>query len=180
MNKFNVLLIASMISVTLAGCDSAETTNASDGGTKSTNVSNTSNEKEEFKEYLTQVRPIVQEMSVFAKDFDSLRQESADGVIDDATFGSRVSEESLPMSIQIQEKIEKIVPPKALRDTHGKMIGMMAKNTEAMTEIISAVDTGDASKITSANNLLTEARTTEREFIYDLQDLSEKHGVSLK
>lgn len=180
MNKFSVLLIASMMSVTLAGCDSAETTNASDGGTQSTNVSNTSNEKEEFKEYLTQVRPIVQEMSVFAKDFEALRQESIDGIIDDMTLNERISEEFLPKSVQIQQTVEKIMPPKILRETHGKMIGMMAKNTEGLSEIISALDTGDASKITSANNLLTEARTIEREYMYDLQDLSEKHGVSLK
>lgn len=180
MRKIGAALLSGLLSVILVGCDSNETTDETISKVNATDDSQASNEKKNFNSYLTDVRPVVQDLSVFAKDFDALRQESIDGVIDDYTFGSRVTEEFLPTSVEMQERIEQIVPPKELRDTHAKMIKMMAKNTEGMSEIVSAIDTGDASKITSANSLLTEARTTEREYMYDLQDLADKYEVSLK
>jgi hypothetical protein len=180
MGKIGAILLSGLMSAALVGCDSSEKTGETASKVGETDGSQVSNEKENFKSYLADVRPVTQDLSQVGKDFDTLRQESIDGEIDDLTFRSRVTEKFLPESVEMQEPIEQIIPPKELRNTHAKMIKMMAKNTEGLSEIISAIDTGDASKLTSANNLMTETRTTAREYMYDLQDLADKYAVSMK
>ena len=72
--------------------------------------------------------------------------------------------------IKLQERMEKIEPNKELRATHELGIKMISKNGQAMNEVVAIFYTGDMSKITSANNLLTESRELERKYVNQLDD----------
>jgi hypothetical protein len=132
----------------------------------------------EFVEYLNRVRPILaDDIGEFAAYYEELRQQSANGEIDDYTFAELILTELLPTGHQIQQDLEAIFPSKELRETHEILIDMMAIQNQAFTEIVEAVNAGDYSRITSANELLSEARQLERDYIYDLKDHAANFGV---
>jgi hypothetical protein len=136
--------------------------------------------KEEFEEYINQVKPILSEdIAQFGADYEKLRQQSINGEIDDFTFAENIINDLLPRGHQIQAELEAMFPSKELRGAHDILIDMMAKNVLAFTEIAEAVNAGDYSRITSANELLSEARSLERDFIYEIEDLSTTYGIEL-
>jgi hypothetical protein len=141
-------------------------------------VSTNSEDIEVFEEYVNQVRPLLSEdIAQFAADYEALRQQSANGEIDDITFAEAILYELLPTGHQIQQDLEAIFPSSELRNTHDILIDMMAKNLLAFTEIAEAVNAGDYSRITSANELLNEARSLERDYIYEIEETAANLGI---
>ncbi|MEX3743537.1 hypothetical protein [Lysinibacillus xylanilyticus] len=54
-------------------------------------------------------------------------------------------------------------------EIHEKLIDMLNKQSSALSEIASAIDTNDYSKITTANEYLSEVRKIEREYVRELE-----------
>lgn len=134
--------------------------------------------KLEFEEYMNQIRPLLSEdITQFGADYETLRQQSVDGEIDDYTFAERILDDLLPRGHQIQNDLEAIFPTQELRNTHDILIDMMSKNNLAFTEIVEAINAGDYSRITSANELLSEARSLERDYIYELKAVAADYGI---
>lgn len=57
---------------------------------------------------------------------------------------------------------------------------MLNLNSQAFSEVVAAVDTGDYSGITSANKLLSDARAAERCYVQKLEKLAIECGVKLR
>jgi ABC-type glycerol-3-phosphate transport system substrate-binding protein len=145
-----------------------------------TNQEENQSGKEEALNYLKEIQPIlikIQEVSLVYEDY---RSKSANGEIDDNTFYTGISQEVLPGYIQISDDLELMMPPKEFKDAHELAIEMNNKSSQAMSEILSALDTQDMSKITSANSILADARKSERDYVYKLQEISDKYGISLE
>ncbi|WP_214484894.1 hypothetical protein [Bacillus sp. SM2101] len=136
--------------------------------------------KEAFENYLLEVGPILVEHAALAEVYEVLRTSSANYEITDEEFAEILYSEILPVGTSIQDELESIIPDKEFRDLHEKFIKMIAKGLQGMTELVAAVETGDTSKITSANTLLAEARELDRDALYDMQDLADKYGVELE
>jgi hypothetical protein len=180
MKKPIFLILIAVVFFILSGCGSSnERASAPEKEPKKIEESKQqkNNGKEAFENYLATITPILQEIGDWAQKYEDLRTKSANGQITNEEFVEVISNELLPRGNEIQEKMESVLPEKEFRDIHEKMNNMLAKNNQAFTEIIAAVNSGDASKITSANNLLAEARELERQAYYDLQDLANQYGV---
>lgn len=126
--------------------------------------------KEIVSQYKQAVQPILSELEQEGKKWDTLRSKSSNGQISDIQFVTTVKNELLPNMLKLQGRMEKIEPSKDLRAIHELGIKMISKNVQAMNEIMAVFYTGDASKITSANNLLTESRELERKYVNQLED----------
>jgi len=126
--------------------------------------------KEIVSQYKQAVQPILSELEQEGKKWDTLRSKSSNGQISDIQFVTTVKNELLPNMLKLQGRMEKIEPSKDLRAIHELGIKMISKNVQAMNEIMAVLYTGDASKITSANNLLTESRELERKYVNQLED----------
>jgi|GEM_PF-2212010 len=186
MKKSLFLSLITLLFIGLVACGSTENTSTSgenkiqesgqSSKTKESELAKTDGE-EAFENYMNSITPILQEIGQWGQKYEDLRTQSVNGQVTDEEFAATISEELLPEGIKIQEKMEGIMPEKDFRDAHEKMNQMLAKNNQAFTEIIAAVNSGDASKLTSANSLLTEARELERQAYYDLKDLADKYGV---
>jgi hypothetical protein len=145
--------------------------------TKTAAANPANNNEKEFTKYMKAVQPTLISMSESSKKYESVRSQSANGEISDEEFGQKLSDEVLPNYTKIQDDLEDVLPPKNLRSTHEILLKAISKNNEGMTEILSAINTGDASKITSANALLSEGRKAERDYVYKIQDLADKYGL---
>ena len=126
--------------------------------------------KEIVSQYKQAVQPILSELEQEGKKWDTLRSKSSNGQISDIQFVTTVKNELLPNMLKLQDRMEKIESNKDLRAIHELGIKMISKNVQAMNEIMAVFYTGDASKITSANNLLTESRELERKYVNQLED----------
>ncbi|WCN38390.1 hypothetical protein [Aneurinibacillus uraniidurans] len=132
--------------------------------------------KKAFIKYLGELQPIIDEKKKLASRFEALKNDSR---LTDAQFADKITNEILPIAREMQEKLAAIMPEKEFRDAHEKMIKMSDKHMQAITEIISALGTKDASKFTSANKLLSEARELERQSVYERQDIAKKYNVDM-
>ncbi|KYD04162.1 hypothetical protein B4102_3311 [Heyndrickxia sporothermodurans] len=179
MKKVLLFVIVASLAVLLFGCGGSDDKKPSkDVAAKVENKKDT--DKEDFKSYVNDVTPIINEIAQsFGKDFEDLKQQNVDGKINDAELGEAIGSNLVPQGVKLQDKVEQIRPPKKLRDTHELLINMIAKNQQAMTEIVAAISAGDASKITSANDLLTEARKLERDYAYEMEDIAKGYGLEL-
>ncbi|SFM28471.1 hypothetical protein [Pelosinus propionicus] len=126
--------------------------------------------KEVLSQYKQSVQPILSELEQEGKKWDTLRSRSSNGQISDLEFAVIVKNELLPNMLKLQERMESIEPNKELRATHELGIKMISKNGQAMNEVMAIFYTGDMSKITSANHLLTESRELERKYVNQLED----------
>ena len=163
----------------LVGCGSDKNEQKS-SETAAAKVEQKDPSKEIVKKYIEEIKPLVAEIEKIGQDFETLRQKSINGEITDEEFGQEIAKNILPASMKLQTKAAELMPDKEVRGIHEKLIDMVSKNSQGLSEIVSAIDTGDASKITSANELLSEATKTERDFVYDMQDLTEKYNLNLK
>lgn len=126
--------------------------------------------KEIMSQYKESVQPILSELTQESKKWDELRNKNGKGQISNIEFAKAIKNELLPNLVKLQERMEAIEPDKNLRSTHELGIKMISKNVQAMNEVMAAVYNGDMSKITSANNLLTESREIERKYVNQLDD----------
>lgn len=136
--------------------------------------------KEAFEKYLIEVRPVMSDFYDVSLYYEELRSASADGQLSDYDFATALFDEVIPEGLIVTEDLEAIFPDKQFRAFHEKIIEMANVQHRAMTEIVSALETGDMSKITSANTLLSEARKIDREVAYELKELSDQYGVPLQ
>ncbi|KYD24634.1 MULTISPECIES: hypothetical protein [Anoxybacillaceae] len=183
MRKTLLITLIAVVSALFSGCGNNEKASAPEKDSKQIDQvqgvdQQKSDGKEAFENYLNSITPILQEIGTWGQKYEDLRTKSANGQISNEEFAAAISNELLPEGNKLQEKMESIMPEeKEFRDVQEKLNQMMAKNNQAFSEIIAAINAGDASKITSANNLLSEARELERQAYYDLKDLSDKYGV---
>jgi hypothetical protein len=175
----------------LAACGTTEDTNSSseknskeeNNTTKTSadvNSEKASNDKEEAVSYLKEVEPSLLKIQEVSLAYEDYRSKSANGEIDDYEFYDAISNEVLPGYIEISEDLELIMPSKEFKDAHELAIEMINKSTMAMTEIMSAIDTQDMSKITSANSMLGDARKLERDYVYKMQEIADEYNISLE
>lgn len=129
--------------------------------------------KEEFEGYSDEVIPIVSEFLELAEEYDTLRGSTVNEEITGDIFKEKLSDILTGYSNQ-QARVKEVDPPKLMRETHEKLIGMMSKNIEAMVELVSAVESGDLSKVASASSLQTESEKMFRDFSYDIEDIEEQ------
>lgn len=184
--KKKMILLSGLtaLSLALSACGSDEkaaTTSSQQQSSSSQSApQQDGSEKNAFVKYLDSVQPILKDNIQWGAKYEELRNKSANGQLSDADFAAAITNELIPQGTKIQERLEAVLPEEDFRNVHEKLNKMMAKNLQAMTELVAAVDTADMSKVTSANNLLAEARELDRQSLYDLQDLAKKYGVEFK
>lgn len=129
--------------------------------------------------YLKSVLPLINEIDALAKQWDDLRQQSAAGRISDLEFGERVISDFMPRTRDLAERAEalSVDVPRELRSAHEELINVLNLNLQAFSEVVAAIDTGDYSRLTSANKLLSDARAAERRYVQKLEDLAAEYGV---
>ncbi len=132
-----------------------------------------------FEDYLNLLRPLFADMGELAYYYEEVRMASADGLITDWDFADILVHEIIPAWVDLSNELEAMRPDREFRETHEKLNRMVSVNIQGMLEIVAAVEEESTSKITTANQLLTEARQLEREVLYDLEDFAEAYGVSL-
>lgn len=189
MKRILFAFIALISIVILSACGTEKT----DGDTKDpettnvpiekTNASTSEEEseaadKKKVETYLNEVAISFVKLGELSERWNELRQSSADGEISDVELGEIISNEILPTNMNHLEELEAI--PTTTEETteiNEMAIEFVGDQQLAFTEILSAIETGDSSKITSANAILNEVRKTERETVRKLESLVEKHGI---
>ena len=129
---------------------------------------------EAFNQYSQVVQPVLKDVQTEGEKWDALRSKSGSGQISDYQLALSIKNELLPGMLKLQERMEKVQPPQELVSTHETGIKMINKSVQAYSEVISAVQTRDTSKITSANGCLSEARELERKYVREIQEYRKK------
>ena len=105
---------------------------------------------------------------------------SGNNFVDDYTTYTEISDNVLPLSLQLIEEAENIsLETKEVREVHEKLIDSYTTNQSAMELLVAAIDTEDYDLITQANEKFDAARKLQREFNAELEDLCEEHDVEL-
>lgn len=136
--------------------------------------------KKDFKSYIEAIAPTMQSILEISTKWDSLRQQSAQGLITDIEFGIQTMDLATRMR-QAVEELESISLnlKEPIKSIHELLISSAEQNVNGFTEVIAAIDQGDYSKITSANNYLSEARKYERQYVDKLQELAKEIGIDI-
>ncbi|MDE3838611.1 hypothetical protein C0966_04295 [Bacillus methanolicus] len=181
MKNLFMCVLFTFLSLGLIACGADEKANTTNKEASADKPEEATSGKKDFEEYLNKVQPIVlEDLANFAAKFEELKNQSINGEITDIEFGQAIVDELLPTATQIQEDVEAIMPAKEIRDLHETLIDMTAKNAQALSEIVSAIESGDSSKITSANELLSEARKLERDYVYDIKEYAAKYDIEFE
>lgn len=135
-----------------------------------------------FENYISTVSPTLAEVGQFAAAWDELRAMSVNGEITDVDFGTIVYEDALPHAVNLQESFEDIslTIDQEFQETHEIMIQALSSQVQAFSEIVAAIDSGDMSKITSANELLSAARENERKYMQKLKNQATELGIEME
>lgn len=140
--------------------------------------SNIPSDKAEVKIYLDKVKVSYIKLSELGARWDELREASASGEIDDYEVGESIHEEVLPANMALLEELEAIrTPNDETTEANEILIEAIGNQQLAFTEILSAIETGDSSKITSANALLNDVRKTDREFGRKIEQLLSDYNL---
>lgn len=183
MKKLSFVL---MFSLLLAACGSEKdstqgTENVKEDEVVETNAATNTESLEKEAEvlaYIEEVRLAYQELAELGAHWDELLQSSANGEINDYDLAVVVWEDIIPVNSELVTKIEGIIPPTdETVEANEILIDAVSKQHLAFTEIVSAVDTEDASKITSANEILNEVRKLDREFARKIEALVTKYDI---
>jgi len=162
---------ALILALSLAGCGTSndkEEPKQDKEETSSVEKTSANNDKI-YQDYIKEVSPIMEEIYNFGVEWDELRQQSTDGTLNDQDLSNIIANELLPKNMQLVEQVESLDVDNELVDTHEKLIDMLNKQNSALSEIASAIDTNDLSKITGANEYLSEVRKIEREYVRELE-----------
>lgn len=68
---------------------------------------------------------------------------------------------------------------KDYKDAHEQLITAANLTIQALTEIVSAIDNSDFSKLTSANKLMADGSLAERKYLQMLEDKSKELGLDI-
>lgn len=192
MKRITFLMATCFLSLTLVACgnnkdENGATDPSTTEGTKSEETTEVNHDqdgtdaKAEVEEYLDEVRPVALDLTALGERWDEVRNYSANGEIDDIEFGNILYDEMIPLNMDLQERAENInTPNDRIADMNEIFIDMIGDQQLAFTEILSAIETGDSSKITSANALLNDVRKKEREYMRELEKLVEEYDVDMK
>ncbi len=105
---------------------------------------------------------------------------SGDNFTDDSTMYEAISNVIIPASNELIEVAEAIeIEDSGIRDVHEYYIESINTQHEAFTMILDAIDDQDAELMTSANDLLSEARALGQTFSDELSELCEAYSVEL-
>ncbi|WP_339216209.1 hypothetical protein [Solibacillus sp. FSL W8-0372] len=187
MRKFLVYLTTLMMVLVLAACSSGNDNTQETDNDKEDEVIETSAdtntdslEKEaEVLAYVEEVRLAYQELAELGAHWDELRQSSANGEISDYDLAVVIWEDILPVNNDLVTNVESILPPTdETVEVNEILIDAVSKQHLAFSEIVAAIDTGDTSKITSANEILNEVRKLDREFARKMESLITKYGIN--
>lgn len=106
---------------------------------------------------------------------------TGDNYTDDATMYYTLVDEVLPGYRQFVVDLEAIRPKnQEIRDLHELYIDAANVQYNAFVIMIDALEEQDGNKIAEANQGLDEARQLIRQWLYGVEDLSAKTGVSLE
>ncbi|SOC08714.1 hypothetical protein SAMN05880501_105127 [Ureibacillus xyleni] len=101
--------------------------------------------------------------------------------VDDETMYYTLVDEVLPGYRQFVIDLEAIMPKnQEIRDLHETYIDAANIQYNAFAIMIAALEEQDSNKMTEANQGLDEARQLIRDWLYGVEDLSSKTGVSLE
>ncbi|GFZ98300.1 hypothetical protein GCM10008018_50680 [Paenibacillus marchantiophytorum] len=138
-------------------------------------------EKDAVSKYVTSIKETTNQLLTINTNWDQLRKASASGEVDNATFGKLVSDKFIPAATTLVEKIQKVsAPSEEIRLIHELYISSAEKQQQAFTEIVAAINSGDMSKITKANQLLTDAQKSERDYVAKLKPILDKYKLSIE
>ncbi|WCN36386.1 hypothetical protein [Aneurinibacillus uraniidurans] len=183
MKKWQVLACLAALSVTVAGCGDDKSASTQQQESKQTTTQNQPKQeeagKDAFVKYLDSIRPILQENVELGAKFQEARTQSSNRQLSNADFAKLLSDTLIPEGNKMQEELAAIHPEAEFHDVHEKLNKMVGSSVQAFTELVAAVDTGDTSKVTSANQLMAEARELDQQLLGDLQSLAKKYGVEL-
>lgn len=182
LKKINVLGLFLTLTLMMAACESDNSPKSKDDSNADSSKTEKSSDvlkKEDVISYLDEIKPQFASIVAVGTQFDVLRTSSANGEIDNFTFAESISNEIAPMNLKIVETVEAIKPPNELIELHEKIISMLNSQQPAFTEIVAAINNNDASKLTTANELLAEARKLDREVTNELKTIVEEHGVTM-
>lgn len=180
---FNFLIVLGLVA---CGSDSANEdsskaeANVAEKDETSVNEPETNNlsDKSDVEAYLDEVREYYLELNVLGERWDELREASAAGEIDDYELGDIINDEIIPLNMELLEGIEDIYTANdEVADVNEILIEAIGNQQLAFTEILSAIETGDSSKITSANALLNDVRKGDREFSRGIEKLMIDHDI---
>lgn len=131
--------------------------------------------------YVDEVMATYLELVTLGMRWDELREASASGEIDDYELGDIIYEEIIPLNMNLLEDLEAIrTPNEETTDINETLIEATGNQQLAFTEIVAAIESGDSSKITSANALLNDVRKSDREFARKLEQLLLEYGIELE
>lgn len=193
MRKTALLFMTALFVLVLTACGTESESNPADEEAsaddkqeeptkeKGSSQSDDPGDKNETEKYLKEVLTISAEVDQLGLWWDEIRNASANGEIDDAELGIVIYEEVIPLNMELLERIEEINPPtEQTVEANETFIDMMGDQQLAFTEILSAIETGDSSKITSANSLLNDVRKSERELVRKLEAIIEEHDINIE
>ncbi|PIC72487.1 hypothetical protein [Sporosarcina sp. P17b] len=188
---FLIVMMTSVIGLTACGSSSDNTetkkvdadvtpleTTTSSAGDKVEVETNIPSDKAEVKSYLDEVKTSYIKLSDLGARWDELREASTTGEIDDYELGVLIQEEVLPANMALLEELEAIrTPNDETTEVNEILIEAIGNQQLAFTEILSAIETGDSSKITSANALLNDVRKNDREFGRKIEQLLSDYNL---
>lgn len=95
-----IFSVAIILTLSLTGCGSSKDKNEAEQNKKDTaaveTVSTTNHETNVYQDYIESVGPIMEEIYNFGVEWDELRQQSAEGALNDQDFGLKIVNELIP------------------------------------------------------------------------------------
>jgi len=138
-------------------------------------------DKAEVEFYLDEVKYAYWDLATLGERWDEIREASAAEEMENDEFLSILYDEIIPMNLELLEKIEAIQTPNdATTEINETLIDAVGNQQLAFTEFASAIETGDISKITTANGLLNDVRKSDREFARKLDQLLSEYDIEME
>lgn len=105
---------------------------------------------------------------------------SGENYVDDYTTYTEISDNALPLLIELIDKLEDISPQtEEVRGLNEKLIERYSVSHSGMILLLSAIEKKDSSIIVEANEKFDKGKRLQREFDAELEALCEKHDVEL-
>lgn len=133
-----------------------------------------------FKAYAEQVNAPLNDMGTLGGYFEAAKAQSTAGKMDDEEFAFYILQTLLPHTNKVLTTINAVKVDKEFTAIHELLIKMVTKSVQSYTEIVAAVDQGDFSKITSANQHMAEATASERQYVQEIENKAKELDIDLK
>jgi hypothetical protein len=134
-------------------------------------------EKEKaFTDYVITMKNLDIEESAIIEKYDSVM---GDNYTDDENFYNKLVNEIVPETKRFVDKLENISSnDKELRDIHEMRISAWNAQLNGFIMMISALETGDISKVTEANDLISKAKKLGRDWEEAIEEYARKYDIS--